>query len=196
MSRARMSPSRSMSPRRSSMSTAIMSGRRAMAASAVRPKWWRCTTGLVHQISHRFDRGWPRRERLGGVEAPHRRDGRRCQLVGDDIFCTNVERLGEGIERGGANSILIKVNQIGTLTETLQCIELAKGSAFGVVISHRSGETEDTFIADLAVATSAGQIKTGQRLAHGPHGQVQPAAPHCRGARAGGALPGAEMYPR
>ncbi|HEX7337064.1 MAG TPA: phosphopyruvate hydratase, partial [Gemmatimonadales bacterium] len=85
----------------------------------------------------------------------------RVQLVGDDLFCTNVDILGRGIERGVANAILIKVNQIGTLTETLQCIELAKGSAYGVVISHRSGETEDTFIADLAVATGAGQIKTG-----------------------------------
>ena len=87
--------------------------------------------------------------------------GDRVQLVGDDLFVTNVERLGEGIERGVANAILVKVNQIGTLTETLQAIELAKGSSYGVVISHRSGETEDTFIADLAVATGAGQIKTG-----------------------------------
>jgi enolase len=85
----------------------------------------------------------------------------RVQLVGDDIFVTNVDRLGRGIEEGVANAILVKVNQIGTLTETLQCIELAKGSAYGVVISHRSGETEDTFIADLAVASGAGQIKTG-----------------------------------
>jgi enolase len=85
----------------------------------------------------------------------------RVQLVGDDLFVTNVDRLGRGIEEGVANAILIKVNQIGTLTETLQCIELAKGSAYGVVISHRSGETEDTFIADLAVACGAGQIKTG-----------------------------------
>ena len=85
----------------------------------------------------------------------------RVQLVGDDIFVTNVDRLGRGIEEGVANAVLVKVNQIGTLTETLQCIELAKGSAYGVVISHRSGETEDTFIADLAVATGAGQIKTG-----------------------------------
>ena len=85
----------------------------------------------------------------------------RVQLVGDDLFVTNVDRLGQGIERGVANAILIKVNQIGTLTETLQCIELAKSSSYGVVISHRSGETEDTFIADLAVATGAGQIKTG-----------------------------------
>ena len=87
--------------------------------------------------------------------------GDRVQLVGDDLFVTNVERLGEGIERGVGNAILVKVNQIGTLTETLQAIELAKGSSYGVVISHRSGETEDTFIADLAVATGAGQIKTG-----------------------------------
>jgi enolase len=85
----------------------------------------------------------------------------RVQLVGDDLFVTNVDRLGKGIEQGIANAVLIKLNQIGTLTETLQCIELAKGSAYGVVISHRSGETEDTFIADLAVATGAGQIKTG-----------------------------------
>ncbi len=87
--------------------------------------------------------------------------GDRIQLVGDDLFVTNVDRLGRGIEEGVANAVLIKVNQIGTLTETLQCIELAKSSSYGVVISHRSGETEDTFIADLAVATGAGQIKTG-----------------------------------
>jgi enolase len=85
----------------------------------------------------------------------------RVQLVGDDLFVTNVDRLGRGIERGIGNAILIKVNQIGTLTETMQCIELAKSSSYGVIISHRSGETEDTFIADLAVATGAGQIKTG-----------------------------------
>ena len=87
--------------------------------------------------------------------------GERCQLVGDDLFVTNVDRLGKGIEESVGNAILVKLNQIGTLTETLQCIELAKGSSYGVVISHRSGETEDTFIADLAVATGAGQIKTG-----------------------------------
>ena len=85
----------------------------------------------------------------------------RVQLVGDDLFVTNVDRLGRGIEEGIGNAILIKVNQIGTLTETMQCIELAKSSSYGVIISHRSGETEDTFIADLAVATGAGQIKTG-----------------------------------
>jgi enolase len=85
----------------------------------------------------------------------------RVQLVGDDLFVTNVDRLGRGIEQGIGNAILIKVNQIGTLTETMQCIELAKSSSYGIIISHRSGETEDTFIADLAVATGAGQIKTG-----------------------------------
>src|SRR3990172_1834557 len=87
--------------------------------------------------------------------------GEIVQLVGDDLFVTNTNRLSRGIEEGVANSILIKVNQIGTLTETLQCIELARGNSYGVVISHRSGETEDTFIADLAVACGAGQIKTG-----------------------------------
>ena len=81
--------------------------------------------------------------------------------MGDDIFCTNVDRLTRGIEEGVATAILIKVNQIGTLTETLQCVELARSNGYGVVISHRSGETEDTFIADLAVASGAGQIKTG-----------------------------------
>ena len=85
----------------------------------------------------------------------------RVQLVGDDLFCTNVDRLARGIEEGVANAILIKVNQIGTLTETLQCIELARSNGYGTVISHRSGETEDTFIADLAVGSGSGQIKTG-----------------------------------
>ena len=87
--------------------------------------------------------------------------GRRVQLVGDDLFVTNVEFLQKGIDTGAANSILIKVNQIGTLTETLDAIELAKTNNMTAVISHRSGETEDSFIADLAVATNAGQIKTG-----------------------------------
>ncbi|HUL04038.1 MAG TPA: phosphopyruvate hydratase [Gemmatimonadales bacterium] len=87
--------------------------------------------------------------------------GARIQLVGDDIFCTNADLLARGIEQGVANAILIKVNQIGTLTETLECIERARSHGYGAVISHRSGETEDTFIADLAVATGVGQIKTG-----------------------------------
>ena len=89
------------------------------------------------------------------------RVGDRCQLVGDDLFVTNTERLSKGIEMGVANSILIKVNQIGTLTETLESIEMARAAGYLSVISHRSGETEDTFIADLAVGTGAGQIKTG-----------------------------------
>ena len=87
--------------------------------------------------------------------------GSRIQLVGDDIFVTNVKRLQHGIEEGVGNSILIKVNQIGSVTETLDCIELGRRYGYTSVISHRSGETEDTFIADLAVATGAGQIKTG-----------------------------------
>jgi enolase len=87
--------------------------------------------------------------------------GDRTQLVGDDLFVTNVERFRRGIESGVANAILVKVNQIGTLTETLEAIELARSSGYAAVISHRSGETEDTTIADLAVATGVGQIKTG-----------------------------------
>jgi enolase len=87
--------------------------------------------------------------------------GDRCQLVGDDVFVTNVEFLKKGIEMGCSNSILIKVNQIGTLTETLDAIEMAHRAGFTTVTSHRSGETEDSIIADIAVATNSGQIKTG-----------------------------------
>ena len=87
--------------------------------------------------------------------------GKRIQLVGDDLFVTNTAILKQGIDRGIANSILIKANQIGTLTETLEAIDMAKQSGYTAVISHRSGETEDTIIADLAVATNVGQIKTG-----------------------------------
>ena len=89
------------------------------------------------------------------------RCGKELQIVGDDLFVTNTERLGKGIELGVANSILIKVNQIGTLTETLNTIEMARKAGYTYVISHRSGETEDTTIADIAVATNSGQIKTG-----------------------------------
>lgn len=96
-----------------------------------------------------------------GWELITKKIGNKIQLVGDDIFVTNTERLSMGIERGIANSILIKVNQIGTLTETIDAIELAKKNGYTAVISHRSGETEDTTIADIAVATNAGQIKTG-----------------------------------
>jgi enolase len=87
--------------------------------------------------------------------------GERVQLVGDDLFVTNTERLARGIDSGAANAILIKLNQIGTLTETMEAIELARSAGYLSIISHRSGETEDTFIADLAVATGVGQIKTG-----------------------------------
>ncbi len=96
--------------------------------------------------------GWQRlTERLGG----------NVQLVGDDLLVTNVERIQRGIQEKACNSVLIKLNQIGTLTETLAAIETARAAGWTVVISHRSGETEDTTIADLAVATGAGQIKTG-----------------------------------
>ena len=97
----------------------------------------------------------------GAWKAMTNRLGDRLQLVGDDLFVTNVERLQRGIDEGVANSILVKVNQIGTLTEALDTIELARANGYSVVISHRSGETEDTTIADLVVATGAGQIKTG-----------------------------------
>jgi enolase len=87
--------------------------------------------------------------------------GDKIQLVGDDLFVTNVQFLQEGIDKNVANSILIKVNQIGTVSETLDAIDLARRNGYTSIISHRSGETEDTFIADLAVATGVGQIKTG-----------------------------------
>ena len=90
-----------------------------------------------------------------------RKLGKKVQLVGDDLFVTNTERLARGMGMGVANAILIKVNQIGTLTETLDAINMARKASYGIVISHRSGESEDTFIADLAVAANAGQIKTG-----------------------------------
>jgi len=96
--------------------------------------------------------GWKQlTERLGG----------KLQLVGDDLFVTNTERLKRGIDAGVANSILIKVNQIGTLSETLEAVKMARDAGYTAVMSHRSGETEDTTIADLAVATGCGQIKTG-----------------------------------
>ena len=87
--------------------------------------------------------------------------GKKIQLVGDDLFVTNVQRLAEGIEKRVGNSILIKVNQIGTLTETLDAISMANRAGYTAIISHRSGETEDATIADLAVAANAGQIKSG-----------------------------------
>lgn len=96
-----------------------------------------------------------------GWEMLTERIGRRCQLVGDDLFVTNVEYIAAGIKKHCANAVLIKLNQIGTLTETLRAIDLAQSNGYKAIVSHRSGETEDTFISDLAVATSCGQIKTG-----------------------------------
>ena len=98
---------------------------------------------------------------MGRLEAADRNSGDRVQLVGDDLFVTNTKRLSKGIELGSANSILIKLNQIGSLSETIDCIRMAKKAGMTAVVSHRSGETEDTTIADLAVALNTGQIKTG-----------------------------------
>ena len=89
------------------------------------------------------------------------RIGHKCQLVGDDLFVTNTRYINKGIEKNCANAVLIKMNQIGTITETLDAIELAKKNGYRTIVSHRSGETEDTSIADIAVATNCGQIKTG-----------------------------------
>ena len=109
-----------------------------------------------------LDRRRLQRRRLGRLEAADREDSAtKCQLVGDDLFVTNTERLQRGIDEGIANSILIKVNQIGTLTETIDAIHLARRNGYTSVTSHRSGETEDATIADLAVALATGQIKTG-----------------------------------
>jgi enolase len=106
-----------------------------------------------------IEEGWPRTIGMDGIITD--KMGRRFQLVGDDIFVTNTERLSRGIEKGIANSILIKVNQIGTLTETYEAVEMAKKAGYTAVVSHRSGETSDDFIADLVVALETGQIKTG-----------------------------------
>ena len=123
-----------------------------------------------------------------GWKALTARLGDRVQLVGDDLFVTNPERLSTGIERGVANSILVKVNQIGTLTETLEAIRVAREAGYTAVMSHRSGETEDVTIADLAVATGCGQIKTGRPVTLGPGGEVQPAPAHRGGAGRPGVL--------
>ena len=98
---------------------------------------------------------------MGRLENAHRTAGNRIQLVGDDLFVTNTKRLKKGIDLEAGNAILVKVNQIGTLTESFEAIEMAKRAGFGTIISHRSGETEDSIIADIAVAVNAGQIKTG-----------------------------------
>ena len=101
--------------------------------------------------------------------------GKRVQLVGDDLFVTNVKRLEKGIEDGIANSILIKVNQIGSLTETIDAVRLAQTNGYTAVMSHRSGETEDSTIADLAVALELRADQDGEPRAVGPHGEIQPA---------------------
>ena len=103
--------------------------------------------------------------------------GHEVQLVGDDLFVTNPERLSMGIGKGLANSLLVKVNQIGTLTETLAAVSMAHRASYTAVMSHRSGETEDATIADLAVATNCGQIKTGSLARSDRLGEVQPAYP-------------------
>ena len=122
----------------------------------------RIPQGARKQIPHRLNRRRHGRERLGRLEETYRCYRRQgCQLVGDDLFVTNVDYLRKGIEMGCGNSILIKVNQIGSLTETLDAIEMAHRHGYTTVTSHRSGETEDTTIADIAVATNSGQIKTG-----------------------------------
>ena len=114
--------------------------------------------------------------------------GDKVQIVGDDLFVTNPERLEDGIEKGAANALLVKVNQIGTLTETLDAVALAHSAGYSTMMSHRSGETEDTTIADLAVAVGSGQIKTGAPGPQRAGGQVQPAAAHRGGARRRGPL--------
>ncbi len=116
---------------------------------------------MGRKISYHQHRGRHGRDRLGRLEDFDEKARHSVQLVGDDIFVTNTKILKEGIRQGIANSVLIKINQIGTLSETFAAIELAKRSGYTSVVSHRSGETEDTTIADIAVATNAMQIKTG-----------------------------------
>ena len=115
----------------------------------------------MFQVPNHLDRGRLFGKRLGGWKKLTAALGANIQLVGDDLFVTDVEFLRRGIREGVANSILVKVNQIGSLTETLDAVEVAKENRYTAVISHRSGETEDATIADIAVATNAGQIKTG-----------------------------------
>ena len=116
---------------------------------------------MGQRLSDRFAGRWLAENDWDGWQTLTKELGGKIQLVGDDLFVTNVTFLQEGIDKHVANSILIKVNQIGTVSETLDAIDLARRNGYTSIISHRSGETEDTFIADLAVATGAGQIKTG-----------------------------------
>jgi enolase len=127
-------------------------------ASGELPEYW---AGLVERFPIVSIEDGAAEDDWEAWKALTERLGDRVQLVGDDLFVTNVERLQRGLDEQAANAILIKVNQIGTLTETLDAIALARSAGYGVVMSHRSGETEDTTIADLAVATNSGQIKTG-----------------------------------
>ncbi len=138
--------------------TYVLKGEGVVRTSAEMVDWYE---GLVEKypivsIEDGFDE-----DDWDGFKLLTERIGDRVQLVGDDLFVTNTEKLARGIKEGNSNSILVKVNQIGTLTETFDAIEMAKRAGYTAVISHRSGETEDTTIADLAVATNAGQIKTG-----------------------------------
>ena len=121
--------------------------------------------------------------------------GDRVQLVGDDLFVTNSERLRRGIALGAGNALLVKLNQIGTLSETLAAMDLASRSGYASMVSHRSGETEDTFIADLAVATGGGPDQDGRAVAQRAGREVQPAHPHRGAAGAGGVIPGAVGVP-
>ena len=153
-----------------------------LALDAAASEWWRDGAYVFHKSTNErrtsaemvdFWRGWVDKYPIISIEDGLNENdwegwkqltsaiGERVQLVGDDLFVTNTQFLKRGIEEGAGNAILIKVNQIGTLTETLQAIEMARRAGYRFIISHRSGETEDTFIADLAVATRAGQIKTG-----------------------------------
>jgi enolase len=138
-------------------------------------KFWKSNPGKLFSADEMIDlfTGWVNKYPIISIEDPLDQDdwegyakmtkalGSRIQIVGDDFFVTNTKRLEKGIAMGACNSILIKVNQIGTVTETYEAVEMAKRAGYTAVVSHRSGETEDTFIADLVVALETGQIKTG-----------------------------------
>ena len=109
--------------------------------------------------------------------------GKKIQLVGDDVFVTNPKIFARGISEGIANAILIKLNQIGSVTETIEAVEMARKANYAAIVSHRSGETEDTFLADFVVAMGCGPNQDRLRLPHRPHRQIQPASPHRRSPR-------------
>ena len=117
---------------------------------------------LDQEVPDRLHRGRPGRERLGRLpRSTRRRLGDKIQIVGDDLFVTNTKFIARGIQEKARNAVLIKLNQIGTVTETIEAIQMCRKAGWGYVISHRSGETEDAFMADFAVAMGGGQIKTG-----------------------------------